>query len=273
MAIDLPQWLEALRSREIVERVMNDPRSVELTILGFDIDTAQHEILDRGQANFDEPWGDLTPKDRALVYAYCNQLGHLEELYTAFYQLFQHNSTLFEPVVIDLGCGPCTGGLAFAGTQSKKPRFDYIGVDQARSMRTLGEHLASNTTHMDDTCRQWTADIPSVSWRSAPSWRPVLVIASYLLASQTLNPVTLINQLECLLRKIGNGPATVFYTNSSQPEDNRRFPDFQDALTGIGFKLIVNDLGVVETKRRTRKVERKLRYALFHRPSKQTLNL
>ena len=257
MANELPQWLEALRSTEIVERVMNDPRSVEQTIFGVDINTAQHEVLGRGQADFDEPWGDLTSDDRALVYAYCNQLGHLEELVEAFNQIFLQNISLSDPVIIDLGCGPCTGGLAFACTQSEKPRFDYIGVDRSRSMRELGEHLASNAAHMDSTCRQWTTDLPSVSWHSAPGWRPVFVIVSYLLASPTLNPTKLIGQLEGLLQKIGNGPVTVF----------------RDALSRIGFKLIVYDEGVLDTIRRSGTVERRLRYALFHRHTIQTLTL
>jgi len=273
LAIVLPQWLENLRSCEIVERVKNDPRSVGQTIFGLDIDTAQHEVLSRGQANFDESWGNLTPEDRVLVYAFCNQRGHLEELVEAFRQIFQQDDSLSDPIIIDLGCGPCTGGLAFASIQSGIPRFEYIGVDKSRSMRKFGEYLSSNASQMDEIQRQWVADIPSVSWSAAPGWRPVIVIVSYLLASPNLEPTTLIDQLECLLRKIGNGPVTVLYTNSSQPEDNRRFPDFLDSLTGIGFKLYADDVGMVKVSRWTGTAERKLRYALFHRPSIQTLNL
>lgn len=273
LAVVLPRWLENLRYCEIVERVQNDPRSVGQTIFGVDLDTAQREVLGRGQANFDEPWENLTPADRTLVYAFCNQRGHLEELTEAFRQIFKQNRTLPDPVVIDLGCGPCTGGLAFASVQSGKPRFEYIGVDQSRSMRTLGEHLASNAIQMDEIRRQWSSDIPSVSWHEPPGWRPVIVIVSYLLASRTLNPTTLIDQLECLLLKIGNGPATVLYTNSTQSEANRKFPEFEVSLKGIGFKLYVDDVGMVEINRRSGTTERKLRYSLFHRPSLQTLNL
>ena len=273
LAVVLPQWLENIRSSEIVERVKYDPRSVGQTILGFDIDTAQREILESGQADFDKSWGDLTPDDRVLVYAYLNQLGHLEELIEAFDQIFHANKPPSRPVVIDLGSGPCTGGLAFASAQSGKPRFDYIGVDRSRSMRVLGERLVSSAPHLDEIRRQWTEDIPSVQWHDAPGWRPVIVIVSYLLASPTLLPTQLINQLEGLLRKIGNGPVTVLYTNSAQPIANRRFADFLEALRDIGFKLYADNVGMVEINRWSGIAERKLRYALFYRPKIQTLNL
>ncbi len=273
MAVELPQWLERLRSCVIVDRVNNDSRSVGGTFFGVNRETAQREVLGRGQANFDEPWRDLTPEDRVLVYAYLNQKGHLEELVEAFCQMFPDGNTLSDPIIIDLGSGPCTGGLAFASIQSDKPKFEYIGVDQSCSMRKFGKTLCSNTSQMAKVQRQWSTDIPSISWQATPGWRPVIVIVSYLLASPTLNPAELVGQLECLLRKIGNGPVTVLYTNSSQSKDNRRFPEFRDSLTSIGCRLYADDLGAIEVSRGIRTQERPLRYALFHRPKQQTLKL
>ncbi len=270
---NLSQWLVTLRTREIISRVTNDPRSTGGTVLGVDFETARNEAIGGGQANFDEPWRDLTPEDRVLLYAYCNQQGHLEELIEAFRQLFRNSEPPVEPVIIDLGCGPCTGGLAFASIQSDIPRFEYIGVDRSHAMRELGERLASTAAQMDETRRHWSADIPSVSWRGAPGWRPVIVIVSYLLASPTLIPAKLIDQLEHLLRRIGNGPVTVLYTNSNQPVANRSFPEFCDALTGIGFELCAADEGVIEIKRRKGTTQRNLRYALFYRPTQKNLKL
>lgn len=273
VAVKLPQWLVTLRSREIIARVTNDLRSAEGMVLGVDFETARNEAIGGGQANFDESWGDLTPEDRVLLYAYCNQQGHLEELFEAFRQLFQNSEPPAEPVIIDLGCGPCTGGLAFASIQSEIPRFEYIGVDKSYAMRALGERLASATTQMDETRRHWTADIPSVKWHRAPGWRPVIVIVSYLLASPTLIPAKLVDELEGLLRSIGNGPVTVLYTNSNQPVANRNFTKFSNALARFGFELHAGDEGVIPIKRRSGITKRSLWYALFYRPSKKTLNL
>lgn len=269
----LPQWLEMLRYREIVERVTNDHRSVGETVFGIDLDTAQREVLEYGRADFDKPWRNLTPDDRVLVYSYLNQRGHLEELVEAFRQHYVENDPPDETVLIDLGCGPCTGGLAFASVFSDNPRFEYIGVDQSHTMCGLGERLASTVTQMDQVRRQWNADIPSVSWNDAPGWRPVFVVVSYLLASSTLIPAILIDQLDCLLRKIGNGPVTVLYTNSPQPIANRSFPEFCDALTGVGFALYADDEGEIKIRRHRGTTQRALRYALFYRQTQKTLRL
>ena len=114
MPVELPQWLEDLRRSEVVDRVHNDPRSAKGTVLGVERGVALREVIGGGQADFDEPWNDLSADDRVLLYAYFNQLGHLEELTEAFRQLFAHSSRPDNPIVVDLGCGPFTGGLSIA---------------------------------------------------------------------------------------------------------------------------------------------------------------
>ena len=226
MPVELPHWLEQLRRAEITERVRNDPRSIGSTLLGVTPYVATREVVGGGQADFDAPWENLSPDDRVLLYAYFNQKGHLEELTEAFHQLFA-GSRPHNPVVIDLGCGPFTGGLAFAGVFGQDAGFDYIGVDRSGTMRRFGERFAVAATHFDEVpqiVRCWSADIPSVDWVSAPGWRPVIVIVSYLLASPTLDAAALIGELDGLLDKLGRGSVTVLYTNSPRPDPNRSFP-------------------------------------------------
>lgn len=73
------KWLRELRKTEVTDRVANDPRSQPDTLLGVPFNDAQ-EFIEGGQADFDAPIGPLSPDDRVLLYAYSNQLGHLEEL-------------------------------------------------------------------------------------------------------------------------------------------------------------------------------------------------
>ena len=229
-----------------------------------------------GQATFDVPWGDLSPEDRVLLYAYFNQLGHLEELTAAFRMLFATGPPEGEPIVVDLGCGPFTGGLALAGVLGPECRFSYIGMDRSHAMRQFGEHLAVVATRLDDVpqvVRHWTVDLPSVPWRTPPGWRPVIVVVSYLLASPTLNAADLIGELEELLRKLGRGPVTVLYTNSVRPDANLSFPVFRQTLQGAGFKLYADDAGSIDIERLWGQRERQLRYALFHRQSLNVLTL
>ncbi len=113
MAVSLPEWLKELRNTEIVRRVHNDPRSTAGAVLGIAREAAM-EAAGWGQADFDSTWGSLTAEDRVLLYAHFFQKGHLEELYEAFRQIFADTHP-DNPIVVDLGCGPFTGGLALAG--------------------------------------------------------------------------------------------------------------------------------------------------------------
>ncbi len=97
-----------------------------------------------GQADFDSPCGGLSSDDLALLYAYWIQLGHVEELVEAFGQHLS-GCNIDRPVVIDLGCGPFTGGLAVASALEPPNGFTYIGMDRASAMRRLGERLALAT--------------------------------------------------------------------------------------------------------------------------------
>ena len=115
MAVELPQWLQELPTSEVVRPVLDDPRSVHGSSLGLSSQEAL-DVIEWGQAPFDEPLGDLSPEDRVLLYAYFNQKGHLEELTDAFRKIFA-NKVLKDLIVVDLGCGPGTGGLALAGVR------------------------------------------------------------------------------------------------------------------------------------------------------------
>ena len=234
------------------------------------------EAIGWGQAAFDESWGDLSPADRVLLYAYFNQLGHLEELTAAFRMLFRTGPPVDEPIVVDLGCGPFTGGLAVAGVLGPERRFDYIGMDRSHAMRRFGEHLAVAAMRLDAVPQidhYWAADLTSVPWRTVPGWRPVIVVVSYLLASPTLNAAELIGELEDLFRRLGRGRVTVLYTNSARPEANLSFPVFRQELQGAGFELYADDTGSIDIERLQGQRERQLRYALFHRRSRDVLPL
>lgn len=269
MLVELPRWLQELRKVEVVDRVRADPRSRHGTFFGLKQAEAM-ACIDWGKAQFDEPWGDMSPTERALLYAYFNQKGHLEELTAAFRMVFA-NQMPHAPIVIDLGCGPATGGLALAGVLDP-PDFDYIGVDQSVAMRDLGEQLAA-ASRLVTMRRRWASDIESVDWDRAPGWRPVLVIVSYLLASPTLKPAALVGHLDALLAKLGNGRVTMLYTNSPRPNANRNFPAFEEAMRQAGFNMPADGTGEITIDRWAGERRRQLRYAVFHRPAKKTLSL
>lgn len=268
VAVELPAWLEDLRRAEVLDRVGKDPRSLPGSFLGLQRHDAMNAI-GWGQARFDEPWHGMSPADRALLYAYFNQKGHLEELIEAFRAIFANRSPE-DLIVIDLGCGPCTGGLALAGVLDR-PAFDYIGVDVSVAMRDLGERLAGAAGRLDGVRRSWTRDLQSVQWDRAPGWRPVLVIVSYLLASPTLDPVQLVADLDKLLARLGNGRVTMLYTNSPKDEANRNFPAFKQAMQQAGFEMPADGTGQIVVERWSGNRMRKVRQVVFHRERKSRL--
>ncbi len=271
----LPSWLNKLRQNEIVSRVRDDPRTTEDNILGITMAEAR-EVIGAGKANFDHPSGGFSAEERVLLYAYLNQLRHLEELIEIFRQIFTKKLTE-KMTVIDLGCGPFTGGLAFACVPG--PKFDYIGLDQSREMRKLGNQLASTVARTEDVPKfdniWWTDDLQSFSneWNIAPNWNPIFVIVSYLFASSTLNVKKLVQDLDRLLNRLGNGSVTVLYTNSPSEEHNTKFESFTEKLGELGFQQHANDVGAIEISRSYVEKEHELRYALFHRNKREILHL
>lgn len=196
----------------------------------------------------------------------------MEELVAAFGQLLAGERPA-NPIVVDIGCGPFTGGLALAATLGEESYFDYIGIDRAASMRRLGERLVSSDLMPGRVTCQGVADIGSVDWQHPPGWREVIVIVSYLFASPTLDAEAMFGDLERLLRRLGNGAVTLLYTNSAQEEANRQFPGFQQRLETAEFRVCAEGEGEIVVERWNGPRARKLYYALFRRPRRQRLLL
>ncbi|WP_147470174.1 hypothetical protein [Corallococcus sp. AB049A] len=269
-----PYWLTELLGSEITSRINNDPRTIKTpnTFLGWPKNQIFWDVIGGGQADFDSPVGHLSGEDRALLYAKYNQPRHIDELEHAFTQLFPHGKANGTPTLIDLGCGPFTAGLALASTFGPNQPFEYHGIDRAAAMRSLGEHLAKET-------HKRGAFHPKTTWRFSDNLAThdfgklrgtlSLVVASYLLASPTLDEIHLASSIVDALRRIGPGPAAILYTNSARPEPNKKFPPFRDALRAHGFTVEVDHIDrFKETKNPA-----DLRYALLFRPAIHRLNI
>ena len=199
-------------------------------------------------------------------------MGHLEELVAAFSQLLA-GSKPPNPIVVDIGCGPFTGGLALAATLGQDPCFDYIGIDHAASMRRLGARLACSALVPGRVTSHWAADAGSVNWQHPPGFREVIVIVSYLFASPTLDAIAMFRDLERLLHRLGHGAVTLLYTNSALEERNRQYPGFRQRLEEADFQVFAEDQGEIVVERSSRPQRRNLYYALFRCPRRGRLLL
>lgn len=268
--VKLPEWLLEIRKAEIVQALRDDSRTVGGRQLGLSIGKAR-QLIKYGQADFDRAVDDFTPDDLALLYAYYNQKMHLEELVAAFGQIFSDEKP-DDPIVLDIGCGPFTGGLALLATLGKKPSFDYIGVDRAKSMWRLGEKLARSELVTGEVTTHWFPNVSSVVWQPPRSWRDVIVVLSYLFASPTLDVDQLVDDLVQLVKLLGQGPVTVLYTNAIRDTANTGFQLFQAKLEEAGYTTLVQEQ-VGEIQRLGAVGQHAFRYSLLRLASRYTLEI
>lgn len=268
-----PAWLTQLISNEIDHRIENDQRTTASTFLGWPRNEIFRDVIGGGQADFNASIGHLSGDDRALLYAKYNQGRHLDELRHAFAQLLGDHGIISRPTVIDLGCGPFTAGLSFATSLGSQEPFRYFGVDRATSMLNLGALLAERARecgalHPQTTC--WFGDdLERVDFGpTRGEW--TLVVASYLLASPTVDVASLVASILKALSSIGPGPAAVFYTNSANRNAGAKYPAFRDALVQGGFELAIDDF---ERFADTNKSPKDVHYALLYRPAKTTIQM
>jgi len=267
-----PEWLKTLIQEEVHQRIRDDPRTIPGTLLGWSEDRIYSDVLEGGGADFDQPIGHLAGTDRALLYACYNLRRHLDELCEAFAQLFRASTLAGTPTLVDLGCGPFTAGLALAATLGGKSPFRYHGFDRATSMLALGKRFADSAArrgafHARTTCC-FKEDLEGHHFGKERN-DLTIVVASYLLASPTIEVGVLVSDILGALERIGPGPAALLYTNSAKDWPNRSFDQFKAALVAGGFTVVLDE---VERFEKTR-TPADLRYALFTRKASATISL
>ncbi|MBD8657772.1 class I SAM-dependent methyltransferase [Oxalobacteraceae sp. CFBP 13730] len=270
----IASWLTKFLNRNIVDPIDLDPRTVAApgTFLGWPKDRIFTDVLGFGQASFDTTLQHLSGRDRAMLYARYNQPRHLDELTEAFTSLISTGKYIGRPTILDLGCGPFTAGLAFAGVAGPNREFRYYGVDISNAMLEIGQELflaLGETKEISDraTCF-FSNNLDQLNF-GKPRGDLTLVVASYLLASPSLDVPSLVKQILNAAECIGPGPVAVLYTNSALPSLNVKYPDFKNALCGAGFILITDK---TETFYET-KNPKMMRYALFFRPANTEVKL
>jgi SAM-dependent methyltransferase len=265
-------WLTQLLNDEIDDRVRTDPRTTNATFLGWPRERVFREVVGGGQADFDAPVGHLAGSDRALLYAKYNQRRHLDELQHAFDRLLT-NARISFPTVLDLGCGPFTAGLSLASVLGNTEPFRYFGIDRAVSMLALGKRLADAARArgaLHDSTTYWFGDNLGTVEFGAARGEITIVVASYLLASPSLEVEAIVKSVIKALKRIGPGPAAVLYTNSATPAASSKYIPFREALTRNGFKLNVEE---VEVFADTDKKPTSVHYALLFRPASTEIDV
>lgn len=232
--------------RHVNRPVITHPRSTRDAKMGYGFSTVLEEILQKGRADFrvgfSGPNGDLTPKEKCLLYGFYNAKKH----YAAARMIFDECRAWLEPLIregltmIDIGCGPATAGVAFADC-FPRASLDYRGVDIAPEMLTLG------TAIMQDLKNHSWLDASSTfewafNWRDLPAARRkhTLVMGCYLFASDSLDEqiADLADYLKELSASAAGGTVFLFYANSTNELAGENYVRLGAALGFDGTSVV-----------------------------------
>ncbi len=259
-------WLVDVRRTHVVQPIMQDARNtgVRDTRLGYSNTWIFFNAIGGGQADFDRPIQNLSPRDRVMLYAFFNQKGHVDELSHAFGKLLPEPHQLHGATVLDIGCGPFTVGLSLANIAGNVVAFRYYGIDTSAMMCDFGRELAAAAQQAGGLNANSTVDfhasLDDIDFGPARAgW--TMVVLSYLLASDSLNIETLVEQLLRACDRIGPGPVAVLYTNTSREAAGAKFPELEERLLDARFVKTVDDRELLDDGDRPRPVH----YALFLR--------
>ena len=221
----------------------------------------------------------LSPADRVDLYSYWNLPAHVFEM-LAYLERFLADVADAEIAgmhILDIGCGPMTAGLALAQHVSARVPIEYIGVDISLAMLGKARHLEQyardcGLLHRGSSLR-FATSLAEVA-HGPRTWKPLIVILSFLLASRTLDIAQLVDDLVAYAERLGSGSVSVLYTNSAEDIANLRFPEFQAALERYAFTLHAHgNEEVIRYQLPSGQRTRRIRYALFHRHEQTTLIL
>ncbi|WP_375416096.1 class I SAM-dependent methyltransferase [uncultured Hymenobacter sp.] len=233
-------FIQDIFRRHILNPVNQDPRTRgHAAPLGYSSADIRAHILEYGKADFAVECRTVSPPaapaDRVLLYCYYNLRKHFFTSRYVFGQLIDSLPSLLatsgsHPVFLDLGCGPMTSALALAdlyGERFNQPLpIRYVGVDiaqamldKARTFETSG--LFADGSHFTYFTR-W-ADALGTLVEQIQVTNPVIINASYLFASSSLNPMNLAVFVHELRRQCPVAKMYFLFQNPNRTDRNAKY--------------------------------------------------
>ena len=245
------QWsqkMEDLHFSHVVRPVMKDKRTDwDCNVsLGYPFNVIRDDVIKMGLADFTKgydhaKYGSLSADEKSLLYCFTNMKLHFFEALATFRAYKSRLQTIFSTpirkLMIDLGCGPGTAGLALAECLDR-PKMLYIGLDRSRPMlrkaesmlkAAIAESLLASTSQVATTT-SWARLHDIIAAFSKPV--NVLVNATYLFASDSLDIDDVCN-LVVDLKECKQVRQLVFtYSNTEAAKAGIKFSSFKNKLNG-----------------------------------------
>ncbi|WP_345228168.1 hypothetical protein [Hymenobacter koreensis] len=243
--------IESIFQQHILQAILRDDRTRGYQLpLGYTNDASRERILEYGRADFREPCRQVIPEaspaDRVLLYCYYNMRKHffttryvLAKVIDSLQVLLSSSAT--EPVFVDLGCGPMTSGLAFADLYHErfgKPlTIRYAGIDIAPAMLLKARDFSASPLFAADSKMQyhesWTEALEPIITQLVQVTNPIIINASYLFASSSLNVDDLALFVSTLRQRCRDAKMFFVFQNPNRADRNRKYIEWRSRLPFI----------------------------------------
>jgi SAM-dependent methyltransferase len=233
----------------ITQPIDNDQRTRYERPLGYHKDVIRNRILEYGRADFREPCRivspEASPADRVLLYCYSNLRKHF---FTTRYVLGKIIRSLSKqlqpgarPVFVDLGCGPLTAGLALADLHQEEfgsPLIThYVGIDIAPAMLDKAREFSRSPVFAPESTfsffTNWHHSLDLLSDDLVQLTNPIILSASYLFASNSLEVESLALFVAELQRRCPRAPIYFVFQNPNRDDRNVNYTNWKKLLSGI----------------------------------------
>lgn len=231
-------FTETLFSEKFINYIKyHDSTDWNNILLGLDTYTIRSEVINFGQANFDNPYKNLQPQDIVKLYCYFNMRKHF---YSSIY-LFERCSWIKKFVAsagclkfIDIGCGPGTSGVALTDylftSNNLSNQFDYIGIDYYDSMLIAAADLMTNSVYRKCTSSVFTKSISDIGNCDFNNSNSIIINTCYLFASPTLDIDLLVAEINNLLNNYKDLPRFLLFQNTTDESKNINYKQFKNKI-------------------------------------------
>lgn len=227
-------------------------------LLGYDSSVIRSEIINFGQANFDEGYEHLNPSDVVKLYSHFNMRKHYYSslsLFERFEELEKYYNSNGVVKFIDVGCGPATSGIAlidYLSTINTTPiSFDYFGVDYYKSMRDEAKYFMDNPNYICQLHEEYLSNLKDFNFDWLKNANSIFINTCYLFASDTLDEKELANSIQNIQKSNPNVPCYLLFQNTTNPTKNRKYYSFKKLFPNFVVLLSENATIYYNNKRNT----------------------
>lgn len=227
-------------------------------------------ILGRGRGDYTINSGLITAADKVILYCFYNLKKHFFTAYGVFEIVVDSlgdffNKEEYTPTFIDLGCGPMTSGLALGDLIKSKTgnaiNFTYVGIDISKAMLYKAKEFEKLSIFSNDCQFYYYTDWGKLGFKILYDKgvnHPIILNASYLFASDSLDPENLAEFVKMISSNFNN--VYFVFQNSTLLERNLKYERFKSYLE---IKPIISSSEILRYKAATYETDEHVYYEIL----------